>query len=60
MKRKLSVVCLIALLLGSILPVAAHSVDNTNSYTKQLARGDKKVHHPVHINSISGNNTQIL
>ena len=57
MKRKLSVVCLVALLLGSILPVAAH---NTNSYTKQLARGDKMVHHPVHINSISGNNIQIF
>lgn len=57
MKRKIAFVCLVALLSGSVLPIA--SVTNTASI-KQIALGDKKVHHPVHINSMSEKMTQVL
>lgn len=57
MKRKLSFVCLVALLFGLALPVAASF---SAPKFEQVARGDKKVHHPVNVHSISGGHLKMV
>lgn len=62
MKRKLSFVCLAVLLSAAALQTASCFVSKPAATVsvKQIARGDKKVHHPVYIHSISGHSFKAL
>jgi len=50
MKRKISFICLTVLALSLAIPTISYSISSSTDI-KQISRGDKKVHHPVHINS---------
>ena len=58
MKRKVSFVCLAALLLSFALS-ALPAANNTNNLT-QIARGDKKVHHPINVHSTTRHSIKMV
>ncbi|MGP1612203.1 MAG: hypothetical protein ACTTG8_03855 [Catonella sp.] len=58
MKRKVSFVCLVALLLSFALPTLS-SANNADGL-KQIARGDKKVHHPINVHSTTKYSIKIM
>ena len=62
MKRTVLLVCLAALLLDSSLPTLTNQSLEYNSTSEiiQFARGDKKVHSPIHIRSNSIYSTNVM
>ena len=59
MKRKIPFICLAVLALSLAILTISYSVDSSTDITR-ISRGDKKVHSPVNVHSISRHLAKIV